>query len=122
MAAHGKGMVMNVATAAVARLEEVNLEVAFNLAEASGADADAKEYLPGQEDYTLSATMVWHESDTAQTDLLEGGQLTVEYFPAGTGMNYSGTMAVETAGVASSKDDVVRQNVTLKGPLTKSAA
>lgn len=122
MAAHGKGMVMNVATAAVARLEEVNVEVAFNLAESSGADADAKEYLSGQKDYTLSATMVWHESDAAQTDLLEGGQLAVEYFPGGTGMNYAGTMAVETAGVASSKDDVVRQNVTLKGPLTKSAA
>lgn len=119
-AKHGKGMLVNISTDAVARLEEASYEVNYNLAESSGA-GDSKEYVQGQADGTLTGTAVWDEGDAAQDAIADGDQISVTYFPGGTGENYSGTMTVESVGVTSSKDDVVRRTFTAKGVLTKAA-
>lgn len=121
-AVHGKGMLLNVASAAVARIEEATLQINHNPAESSGA-GDDKSYLPGQADYTLSGTCVWDAADAAQEDLEDGGVIAATYFPGGSGKNWSGSaMCIESFEVTSSKDDVVRASFVVKGPMTRAAS
>ena len=119
MATHtGSAGTIKIGANAVAELRSFSIEETADTVEDTVMTDTARSFKPTLTSFSGSADVYWDETDTAQTALSVGAEVTIGFYPEGdtsTSTYYSGSCIVTGVSRSSSFDGLVEASVSLQG-------
>jgi len=119
MATHtGSAGTIKIGSNAVAELRSFSIEETADTVEDTVMTDTARSFKPTLTSFSGSADVYWDETDTAQTALSVGAEVTIGFYPEGeasTSTYYSGSCIVTGVSRSSSFDGMVEASITLQG-------
>ena len=119
MATHtGSAGTIKIGANAVAELRSFSIEETADTVEDTVMTDTARSFKPTLTSFSGSADVYWDETDTAQTALSVGAEVTIGFYPEGdtsTSTYYSGSCIVTGVSRSSSFDGMVEASISLQG-------
>mgnify|MGYP003630363912 FL=1 len=119
MATHtGSAGTIKIGANAVAELRSFSIEETADTVEDTVMTDTARSFKPTLTSFSGSADVYWDETDTAQTALSVGAEVTIGFYPEGdtsTSTYYSGSCIVTGVSRSSSFDGLVEASISLQG-------
>ena len=115
---HGKEGVLHVGGTAIGNATGFTIDTTHDVVEDTALGDSMKSYLVGRGTYTFTIDMNFDETDSGQTTLVQGSELTFAFLPEGNASGdrkFSGTGIVTGMSVGVTLDGVTTRTVSGQG-------
>ena len=115
---HGKEGVLHVGGTAIGNATGFTIDTTHDVVEDTALGSSMKSFLVGRGTYTFSIDMNFDETDSGQTALVQGAELTFAFLPEGNesgDRKFSGTGIVTGMSVGVTLDGVTTRTVSGQG-------
>ena len=115
---HGKEGVLHVGGTAIGNATGFTIDTTHDVVEDTALGDSMKSYLVGRGTYTFTIDMNFDETDSGQTSLVQGAELTFAFLPEGNesgDRKFSGTGIVTGMSVGVTLDGVTTRTVSGQG-------
>ena len=115
---HGKEGVVTVGGTAIGNVTGFTIDTTHDTVEDTALGDSMKSFLVGRGTYTASIDMNFDETDTGQTTMVQGAELTFAFLPEGNesgDRKFSGTGIVTGMSVGVTLDGVTTRTVSIQG-------
>ena len=115
---HGKEGVLHVGGTAIGNATGFTVDTTHDVVEDTALGSSMKSYLVGRGTYTFTIDMNFDETDSGQTTLVQGAELTFAFLPEGNesgDRKFSGTGIVTGMSVGVTLDGVTTRTVSGQG-------
>ena len=115
---HGKEGVVHVGGTNIGNATGFTVDTTHDVVEDTALGSSMKSYLVGRGTFTATIDMNFDETDSGQTTLVQGAELTFAFLPEGNesgDRKFSGTGIVTGMSVGVPLDGVITRTVTIQG-------
>ena len=115
---HGKEGVLHVGGTAIGNATGFTVDTTHDVVEDTALGASMKSFLVGRGTFTFSIDMNFDETDSGQTSLVQGAELTFAFLPEGNASRdrkFSGSGIVTGMSVSVPLDGVITRTVSGQG-------
>ena len=115
---HGKEGVMTVGGSTIGNLTGFTVDTTHDVVEDTALGDSMKSFLAGRGTFTASIDMNFDETDSGQTTMVQGAELTFAFLPEGNesgDRKFSGTGIVTGMSVGVPLDGVITRTVSIQG-------